>query len=276
MENIIQEKIAPFFASLNPAFIFLIIFLIGLILFWRGSIETRKHRSSIFDIFFISSFFSLLISRIMFIINNWSLFSGYIWYWLPYERYGEEAYFFRLLPWRFINIFDGGIEIFAMFVSFIIVATFVVIVIKKWRWKDMFYVIFFSAEVMLSLAFLFSGLSNGNVEWVSQSGVLLIPVILIFLINGIFRKTGDEGRIPLAVFVIFLINLSAAYVLFIYINKESVLSDMIWSGVLILWVIIGTIFRIKDERRSSLTIERVSSVRTVSPVEINQPIKVKK
>jgi len=276
VENIINDKVISFFASFNPAFIFLIIFFVGLALFWRGSVESRKERSSVFDIFFISSFFSLFISRIMFIFNNWSLFSGYIWYWLPYEKYGDSIYFFRLLPWRFFNIFDGGIEIFVMFVSFILFATFAVTVIKKWRWRDMFYVIFFSAESMLALAFLFSGLSSGNIEWVNQSGVLLIPVILIFLINSIFKKRGDEGRVSLAVFVIFLINISSAYILYIYLGKESSVVDIVFAAIFLLWLILATIFRIKDERKSTLTIERVSSVRTVSPLEINQPIKAKK
>lgn len=276
MENIITEKVVGFFSSFSPAGIFLIIFFVGLILFWRGSVESRKERSSIFDMFFLSSFFSLLIARIVYIVENWNQFSGYIWYWLPYERYGDNVYFFRLLPWRFFNIFDGGIEIFVMFVAFILVGTFAVLVVKKWRWKDMFYVIFFSAEVMLAMAFLFSGLSSGNMEWVSQSGVLLIPVLLIFLIDWIFRKRGELGRIPLAIFVIFLINITTAYILYIYLGENSTVADIVSSGILLIWAIVGTIFRIKDERKSNLTIESVSSVRTVSPIDINQPIRVKK
>ncbi|HQI92615.1 MAG TPA: hypothetical protein PLE98_01245, partial [Candidatus Dojkabacteria bacterium] len=193
MINTYIEKTINFLSWINPSLVFIFIFFIGLIIFWRGSVESRKERSSTFDIFFLSGFFSLVSARIAYIVTNWEAFAGFIWYWLPYERYGEEIFLFRLLPWRFLNIFDGGINILVMFVSFLLFATIGVVIIKKWKWRDMFPVIFFSAEAMLAMSFLFSGVIANNMEWIVQGGVLLIPIILILIILS-FVTPNTEGK----------------------------------------------------------------------------------
>ena len=113
-------------------------------------IRSRKNRSSVFDIFLISSSLSLLVGRIVYIVLEWKTFSSYIWYWLPYEKYGDKIYLFRLLPWRFISIWDGGLDILGLFISLLLLLTLYSLVVKKWRWKQMFFqYIFFYYNVRI-------------------------------------------------------------------------------------------------------------------------------
>ncbi|HNR53152.1 MAG TPA: hypothetical protein PKI16_01600 [Candidatus Dojkabacteria bacterium] len=250
----------------------------GLIIFWRGSVESRKERSSTFDLFFLSGFFSLVSARIAHIVANWEAFSGFIWYWLPYERYGEEIFLFRLLPWRFLNIFDGGINILVMFVSFLLFATIGVVIIKKWKWRDMFPVVFFSAESMLAMSFLFSGVIANNMGWIVQGGVLLIPIILILIILS-FVTPNTEGKEEKSLYIIvniFLILLSTGFILYVYLKNDIELIDKISCLIFLIWSLIGSLSFLREERGSRFSIERVSSVRTISSADINQPIRLSK
>ena len=278
MINTYIEKIINFLSQIDPSLVFIFIFLMGLIIYWRGSVESRKERSSTFDMFFLSGFFSLVSARIAHIVANWGAFSGFIWYWLPYERYGEEIFLFRLLPWRFLNIFDGGINILVMFVSFLFFATIGVVIIKKWRWRDMFPVIFFSAEAMLAMSFLFSGVIANNMEWVVQGGVLLIPIILILIILT-FVTPNTEGKEEKALYIIvnvFLVLLSTGFILYVYLKNDIVLIDKINCLIFLLWSLIGSLVFVREETGSRFSIERVSSVRTISSADINQPIRLSK
>lgn len=278
MINTYIEKVINFLSQINPSLVFIFIFLAGLIIFWRGSVESRKERSSTFDMFFLSGFFSLISARIAYIISNWKSFSGFIWYWLPYEKYGEEVFLFRLLPWRFLNIFDGGINILVMFVSFLLFATIGVVIIKKWKWRDMFPVIFFSAESMLAMSFLFSGVIADNMEWIVQGGVLLIPIILILVILTFLtpKTEGKEERSLYIIANIFLVLLSTGFILYVYLKNDIELIDKINCLIFLLWSLIGSLSFLREQAGSKFSIERVSSVRTISSADINQPIRLSK
>ena len=257
MINTYIEKAINFLSQINSSLVFIFIFLMGLIIFWRGSVESRKERSSTFDLFFLS---------------------GFIWYWLPYEKYGEEIFLFRLLPWRFLNIFDGGINILVMFVSFLLFATIGVVIIKKWKWRDMFPVIFFSAEAMLAMSFLFSGVIANNMGWIVQGGVLLIPIILILIILS-FVTPNTEGKEEKSLYIIvniFLILLSTGFILYVYLKNDIELIDKISCLIFLIWSLIGSLSFLREERGSRFSIERVSSVRTISSADINQPIRLSK
>jgi len=272
------QKIIDFLSQINSSLVFLFIFLMGLIIFWRGSVESRKERSSIFDMFFLSGFFSLVGARIAYIISNWESFTEFIWYWLPYEKYGEEIFLFRLLPWRFLNIFDGGINILVMFVGFLLFATIGVVIIKRWHWREMFPVVFFSAEAMLAMSFVFSGVIANNTEWVVQGGVLLIPIILILIILS-FVTPNTEGKEEKALYLftnLFLILLSTAFILYVYLQNDIEVIDKISCLIFLVWSVIGSLFFLRQETGSRLSIERVSSVRTISSTDINQPIRLSK
>lgn len=220
--------------------------------------------------FFVSIVSGLFLGRIAYIVFNWTEYSKYIWYWLPYERYGNEIYLFRLLPWRFFNIGDGGLEILIMFVTFLLVGTLWSSYVKKWRWDHMFPTIYFTAETMLGLSFLLSGLVARSYTWLWQGTVLLIfPLISIILINWVNRIT--DSRLEKRIYImsnLFLILCSCLLILYIYIlSDDANLTEKIFSFILISWTLIGCLFFVKNSRKPKVKIERVSSVRSVSSLK---------
>lgn len=235
--------------------------------------ETRKDRSSVFDLFLISIVLGLIAGRIIFVASNWQDFSSYIWYWLPYENYGGEIYLFRLLPWRFFNIFDGGLDILVMFVGYLFTASYWTMLVKKWRWNHMFPTIYFSGEVMLSVSFLLLGLSSGNTIWILEGFALtifpLISIVLISYVNKIQKPKVEKDIFVVA--NIFLILMSCIVIGYIYLTGDINQYDKITLIALLVWTSLGLLFFIKDSKRVNVVIERVSSVRGI---DINQPIKL--
>lgn len=274
----ILEKIQQILNSVSPLILFVVVLLLGMYVFWSGSMETRKNISSVYDIFVTSLLGGLVVGRICYIIINWEQFSSFIWYWLPYEKYGEEIYLFRLLPWRFMRIWDWRIDILSMFVAFILIATFWVVIVKKWKWSHMFTTIFFTAEGMLAISFILLGASTANQEWLTQGIVMvLLPLVLFFLKNSVKKAIVGKKEIKtLMLLDIFFITLTTAYVTYTYFiadinntEKASIITFAVWS-------LLGIIFYMKETKQADITIEKVSSVRTVSHLDINQPIKLPK
>ena len=274
----ILEKIQEVLNSINPLILFAIVSLLGMYLFWSGSMKSRKNSSSVYDIFAISLFGGLIVGRICYIVMNWSEFSNFIWYWLPYEKYGEEIYLFRLLPWRFIRIWDWRIDILSMFVAFLLIASFWILVVKKWKWSHMFTTIFLTAEGMLATSFILLGGSTANQEWLTQGIIMiLLPLVLFFLKNSVKKAIigKKELRILMILDVIF-ISLIVTYVTYTYFIVEISNTEKISILTFAVWALLGMVFYIRESKKTDITIERVSSVRTVSKLDINQPIKLPK
>jgi hypothetical protein len=244
--------------------------------FWSGSMKTRKNISSVYDIFVTSIFGGVVVGRACYIIINWEQFSNLIWYWLPYEKYGDEIYLFRLLPWRFLRIWDWRIDILSMFVAFILIATFWVLVVKKWKWSHMFTTIFFTAEVMLALSFILLGGSTGNQEWLTQGIVMvLLPLVLFFLKNSVKKAIIGKKELKILMFLdIFFILLTTAYVTYTYLIADISNTEKGSIIIFTLWSLLGIFFYMKETKQADITIEKLSSVRTVSRLDINQPIKL--
>ena len=227
--------------------------------------ETRKDRSSTFDLFIVSIFLGFLIGRIVYILSNYGDFSGYIWYWLPYEKYGDQVYWFRLLPWRFLNIFDGGLNILAMFVVYVLSASLWSSGVKKWRWSQMFPTIYFSGEIMLAFSFVLLGLNSANGKWVLQGGLLLIfPVIAMFFINlaNRIQKPILEKRMYLTVNVI-LTCISGSIIGYIYVTGGLDIYEQIAMYLFFVWTFFSVILFVKDLKKANVVIEKVSSVREI-------------
>ena len=180
-------NILGFVATVPVGIILLLIFLIGMYVFWRGCKETEKDRSSIFDVYIVSLLVGVILGRVGYIVSNLDEFMSFIWYWSPYEKYGDTTYIFRLLPWRFLRVWDGGIIIFALFVGFLLFSTFFVSILKKWRWKQIFFNIFFSGVFMLSLSFFFTASITTDLDILLMS-VILFLIATFFLIASLVVK----------------------------------------------------------------------------------------
>lgn len=278
MYSDILEQFQQLLIAVNPLLLFVIVILLGTYVFWRGLSQTRKNVTSIFDVFLISLTGGLVLGRISHIISNWDNFSSFIWHWLPYEKYGPEIHLFRVLPWRFFRIWDWGIDVLAMFVGFLLVSGFWVLVVKKWKWSHVFTTIFFTAQIMLALSFVLSGGALGNEQWIVQGVVmLLLPTVLFFLNNSVKRvMMGKKEAKVIAVLNLVFILLTVTYIAYSYFSIDLKDVENISVIVFILWTLAGMIYYLFDLRNDNVTIEKVSSVREVSAIDINQPIKLPK
>lgn len=254
------------------------IFILGLFIFWKGSIEKKKNVSSVFDIFIISSVLSVIYSRVTHIILNWSEFSRLIWYWIPYEKYGDQIYLFRLLPWRYFSLWDGGLDLFALCVSFMIFTTLLTLLMKRWRWKDMFLQIYFSGMTVFILTRIyFSFLVNSNIF--IQTGIyILLIFILIFVVSQVLPRMNMSVKLKNRISEISAITavLSSSFILVLhFFSTDLQFYSRINIYAFIIWIILSTIYFLTDLRRAKVSIEKLSSVRNVGSVDVNQPIKIK-
>lgn len=278
MESTIFESIRVFLSYVPPVVFFILVIFLGLYVFWRGCLETRKNNSSIFDMYFLSLFSGLVVGRISYIITHWSDFSSFIWYWLPYEKYGSEIYLFRVLPWRFFRVWDLGIDILPMFVGFLLVATALTIFVKKWKWSHLFIQIFFTAQVMLAFSFIVVGVAIANQDWLLQGAMMILLAIVLFLLSNSIKSImiGPKEAKVLVVLNTFFVFITMGYVAYVYFTTEITMMEKGSVVVFIVWTILGVIAYIVDSNKANVTIEKVSSVREVSSIDINQPIKLPK
>ncbi len=258
--------VKDFLQDVHPLIVFALIFFIGLYVFWRGCTESRKNRSSVFDIFLVSGFLGFVVGRVVYIILTWETFSSFIWYWLPYEKYGEKIYLFRLLPWRFFGVWDGGLVILAMFVSTLIFLTFFVLVIKKWRWKHMFFPIYFSTTSMLGVSFIYTGMNSGFNNWIYK-GLILIAVLVIFYISFKFIykivKNPLYEKYILGYVGFFIVLISSVYVSYLYLSSDLSFLEDILVGIFLIWTVVMSGFFLSDLRKAKVNIKSVSTIRSV-------------
>ena len=125
------SSIENFVRMINPFLGLMIIFFVGMYVFWKEASRSRKNNSSVFDSFLFSVLFGIIIGRIVYIVLDWNEFSSYTWYWLPYERYGDQIYMFRLLPWRFLRIWDGQLDVLFTFIGLLFLKHFLLLFSKN-------------------------------------------------------------------------------------------------------------------------------------------------
>jgi len=273
----IISNISNFIRSINPLLGLCIIFLIGQYVFWKEAVRSRKNNSSVFDVFIISIIVGVLIGRVMYIILNWSDFSSYVWYWLPYERYGDQIYLFRLLPWRFFQFWDGQLDILYTFLGVLLSQSLMVVFVKKWRWSEMFSAMYISNWVMIALTYLFVGVQSKNDIWIKHGIWILIPFVLFLLLQGILVNMYKDKRkevVRMILHNIFAL-VAVAIISYVYFSSSPQIVTIVGIVILLVWYIAGIIMNTIDSKKvNNVTIESVSSVRQVSIPEVTKPIRL--
>lgn len=70
-------------------------------------IEHKKSSSTYFDSVMLSGFFGLLVSRIVWMFTQMSIYQDVPWGILPYSRSASEFVWFTVFPWRFFRVTEG-------------------------------------------------------------------------------------------------------------------------------------------------------------------------
>lgn len=275
--NIINA-VKGFISTLNPFLGLILIFLLGLFVFWKESSRSRKNNSSVFDIFFISVIIGILVGRLVYVVSNWSSeYSSLPWYWLPYERYGDDVYLFRLLPWKLLKIWDGQLDILFTFLGIILMQTVSVLFLKKWKWGDLFPPIYLSNWVMMGLSYFFVGIQSGNNLWLKQGWIILIPFIVFIITQAIILKVylgSKKEEVSRILYILFAIV--ALFVIgYVYISLSLTTLTTIGFVILSIWYVAGIIaYIISSRKEGNVTIKTVSSVRQVSLPEVSKPVRL--
>lgn len=273
----IISNIINFVRSINPLIGLFIMFFIGLYIFWKEAVRSRKNNSSVFDAFIVSIIVGVFIGRVVYIILNWSDFSSYIWYWLPYERYGDQIYLFRLLPWRFFQFWDGQIDILYTFLGVLLSQTLIVVFRKKWRWSEMFSAMYLSNWVMIALTYLFVGVQSKIDTWIKYGVWMFIPFVLFLLLQGILVNMYKDKRkevVRMILHNIFAL-VAVAIISYVYFSSSPQIVTIVGIVILLVWYIAGIIMNTIDSKKvNNVTIESVSSVRQVSIPEVTKPIRL--
>ena len=271
------SSIENFVRMINPFLGLMIIFFVGMYVFWKEASRSRKNNSSVFDSFLFSVLFGIIIGRIVYIVLDWNEFSSYTWYWLPYERYGDQIYMFRLLPWRFLRIWDGQLDVLFTFIGLLFSQTFFITFFKKWKWSDLFSAQYYSNWLMIGLIYIFIGILNSNREWIQYAWWILIPFSLMLLLQFLILKFADgkkkeNQRVVLnSIFALFAVTI-ISYVF--YISSPQI-TTIVGIVALIIWYVVGIALNLSGQKRAdNVTIERVSSVRQISLPEVRKPIRL--
>ncbi len=264
---------------LDPVTTLGITMLLGLFTFWKLASRSRKNNSSIFDIFVVSSVVGIIFSRVSHIISNWPEFSEYIWYWLPYERYAEQIYLFRLLPWRFLRLWDGGVDVLLTVVGMILAQTLIILLVKKWRWSHLFPSIYLSNWLILGISFILIGIQSKNDLWIHQGSYILLPFFLFVFVIWFLPRLylGKRRETVITVLETIFAIVSAITISYVYFSSDLNIMTRIGLTILLIWYAFGILFYIIDGRRTdNVTIEKVSSVRHMSLPDVGQSIRLRK
>lgn len=180
----------------------------GLYIYWSLGRKYNKDNNSLFDLSLVASLFAFLMARIAYIIEYWKEYSQFAWFYIPYERYGEDVYLFRLMPWRLFRLWDGGYTVLAALVGFIAMAFYFVVRYKKWDFREMFKVInppiyFLLGSILILMEFVVGSEVN-----VTAAIILLVGtgfyLMLDTLLNYTLRKTPERKDVILSYsFVLF-------------------------------------------------------------------------
>jgi hypothetical protein len=259
--NEIIEIVKNFASTIGfiPTLIILAVF--GLYIFWSESHITRKDRNSVFDIFLLVFVLTVIWGRVSYIISNPADFEGLIWSLAPYEKYSDGIYYFRLLPWKYFSIWDGGFLFISMYVAFTILAFSVSTYLKKWRWREMIGVVTISASAMIGLSFIIAGLFSGS-NIIYQQGVAIIVIYLVYLLvhkflKVIFKRKHDRyEKITYNLHFVYFVLVNV-FILFSLLTSEISQIERIGLYLLGVYVLVGSVTFIYDMQRKNIVVDTV-------------------
>jgi hypothetical protein len=262
--------------------LFIVGLLLSLFLFWKES-YSHKDRNSVFDMWVLTILFSMFWARLSFIISNWEFFESLPWALAPYERYGEQIYFFRLLPWRFFDLRDGGFLFTSIFSAYILFAFLYNIFVKRWRWREMFIPVILSAEILLVFVLIVYGALAGFPDIVLGGffigGVILGFLVIIMFLRWMLKKNHFVEILPgLINFVVMIfILISFALITRLFLSYDISPIDRINIIIMNVTGFVVAFYFIFVEKRRKNTKESVilGGGRRSVVMNVNKPFKRK-
>lgn len=276
--EVILTQTREFLFQLGFLPIVIFVTLIALYFFWVESRRTGKDQNSIFDSYFFGAIFMLIWGRLTYIFTNPVDYEGLIWSYIPYERYPEGLFIFRLLPWRYFRIWDGEFLFTGLFLGFVLGTALFSFIYKRWRWREMMSTIMFSAFTYLGILLTILGfmIEQNNVLY---QGVVILSLSLSYfftagLVEKVFKVRKNKLWERLNYYLIFLFSILIS----LYIPSALLKSDINqWDRynlyIFAAFSVISHIIFIVDVFRKSVKIKTEYRTRSVT-ISPNQPIKI--
>ncbi len=221
MEQFLQKILSLIEQNIGFIPVLVGIYFISMLMFWYESKRVKKNRNSIFDQWFLITTFMIFWGRVTYVITNWGLFSKWNWFYLPYERYGDQIYVFRAMPWRLLAIWDGGFLFIPMFLAYIVVSYFYAVFIKKWRWREMMVGVLFSSNFLLGSTLFMYGVYIIQRDIAIRGFILVVSSLIFQLFIKLIRRVYKD-------------NINA------YVNMAQVL--IVVFALLEIWFLTNTFF----------------------------------
>jgi prolipoprotein diacylglyceryltransferase len=274
----IVESIRSFISSTGFLPVVILAFLICLYVYWVQAKRVGKNQNSIFDGFFISSFIMVIWGRISYLLSNPSNYEGLVWSLVPYEKYPDGFFIFRLLPWRFFRVWDGEFLFTGLFVAFILTSFIYCVLVKKWRWREMLATTLLSATVFLGTLFAIYGFVNGVDSLLWQGVILLFASVVYSTIYNVLKAVVEKKNGPLFeklnyLFIFLYTCFVSIYLPFSILNSDITSWDSSNMYIFIAFSVISLIVYIIDVFRKNIVFQARYKVRSTS-ISTNQPIKL--
>lgn len=250
----------------------------SLYIYWLESKKMKKNQNSIFDGFFLSSLLTLIWGRIAYILANPQSYEGLIWSAVPYEKYPDGFYVFRLLPWRYFRIWDGEFLLPALFVGFFIFSFLYSVVIKKWRWREMMASVTATSVFSFGILLFIYGFVTSINTLLIQGGVLISLTVIYLIVSAavrtIFLNQGIKIWERFNYLTIFIYSL-ASYIYIPWTLLKSGITDFDkWNiYVFAMFAAVSIILFVIDVMRKTVIIKTEYKTRSVS-ISTNQPVKI--
>lgn len=252
--------------------------LMSLYVYWIESRKSNKNQNSVFDGYFLAAILMVIWGRITYLLTNPVDYEGLIWSFIPYERYPDGLFVFRLLPWRYFRIWDGEFLFTGLFVGFVIGASLYTLIYKRWRWRETMATVIFTSSMYLGTLLLISGFMVEDNNILGQGVVILALTIIYFFFSASISRGIKNRNYKLwervNYYVIFLFSL----LLSLYIPTSLLASDITyWDKnnlyIFSIFSVISHIIFIIDVFRKDVKIKTEYRTRSVS-ISTNQPIKI--
>ncbi len=264
MDINVQGKINDLIGFLGAGWLLLIIFLIGTYLFWFWNRNREEEVNSILDLWFGSSILMVLYGRLMYVLANLDLYNLYGFSLAPYEKYGSEYYFFRLLPWSFLNFNDLGFLFTGMYFMLILCLVVWAMVIKKIRIRKIISSIMYCSNLMLGITLAIFGAQSSDSSLIVGGGMFIfLSAVIAFMIRAVRTLMYDSPKTAKRVvnYLRVTVVVGSGYLLwFVILSKDVVSYDRahvyMTLGVLAL-IVFSYIFDLPRNSSGPATVEEV-------------------
>lgn len=278
MDLLINDQLSRYVGQIGLVPMLLVMYLLTMALFWYEANAAHKNSNSVFDEWFFSSIVMFIWGRVTYMILEWDQFIGGFWFLAPYERYADEIFWFRAMPWKVFRIWDGGFLFLAMYAAFLLANFFYAVYIKKWRWRDMMVPVLISANFLLGGTFYLFGLARLNQEVAAFGifilGAAVIFALMVYALRLIYSSNpvNQARMIRVATTIYSVIHLYLFSSIFIPQTDLGVVDRIhIYFGVVFLGFLL--LVFLWDVRRGEIEVIDDEDAKTA--INLNQAIKVK-